>query len=382
MLSRLDIHNVRNLRDVHMRDLSAVSLIYGLNGSGKSSVLEAVHMLGMGRSFRGAQPRSLIHHDAPSCAVHGELHGQSGRGSGHLALGVSRSRSGEVLIKVGGAASRSLAELAQCLPVQVLDSNSFELLVGPPMVRRRFLDWGVFHVEHTFLPAWRRFQRALRQRNALLRRGTIDPRELRVWTDEFARSGEELKRLRAHYFDRMLPVFNEVIQQLLPEVPDLSCALRHGWDADAELAEALAQLQESDIGRGFTQVGPHRADVRFSVGRHPAAETLSRGQQKTMACALKLCQGRLLVEACHGRRHCVYLIDDLPAELDPFHLHIVCKTLAQMGAQVFITAIDPQPVLEAWSSRPEDIGMFHVEHGVISAVNRAPNQVNTKHDTQ
>jgi DNA replication and repair protein RecF len=179
--------------------------------------------------------------------------------------------------------------------------------------------------------------------------------------------GEALSVLRGRYFDDLRAAFLELVQELLPELNAVCCEFRPGWDTQLSLAEAMERVRESEIARGFTQTGPQRADIRLSVDGHAAADTLSRGQQKLMACALKLAQGQRFADAAGGARSCLYLIDDLPAELDVGHLALVCGRLAAMRAQVFITTIDPTPVLRAWPAGPGVIGMFHVEHGTVTA---------------
>jgi DNA replication and repair protein RecF len=258
--------------------------------------------------------------------------------------------------------------LAEKLPLQVLDGDGFELVVGAPANRRRFLDWGVFHVEHGFLAAWRRFQRGLSHRNAMLRAARHNEAEWQVWTRELVMAGEALTQHRAAYFEQLTPVLRESVDTFLPEFGgSVECTFRQGWSREQSLEEALEQCRVSDELRGFTQVGPQRAELRLRVGNHLAADVLSRGQQKLLACALRLAQGQLFSDLLEGSGgSVVYLIDDLPAELDAAHLAAVCARLAAIRAQVFITAIDPEPVLCAWpAEQSKIIKMFHVERGMI-----------------
>ena len=182
-LSRLQINQVRNLKSVRLEDLQRTNVFFGHNGSGKTSVLEAIHLLGMARSFRGSI-KSLVTHGEDHCTVFGALV------PGNTTLGVQRGVSGEVKIKVAGSAVRTVAELVEYLPLQTINADSFQLLMGAPGSRRQFLDWGVFHVEHRFFEQWQRFQRGIKQRNKLLRRVKMANEELSVWTRELAQSGE------------------------------------------------------------------------------------------------------------------------------------------------------------------------------------------------
>ncbi|GAB3324984.1 DNA replication/repair protein RecF [Haliea atlantica] len=359
-LSRLDIHQLRNLQSVRLEDLGRVNLIYGPNGSGKTSLLEAIHILGSGRSFRNTSPRSLVRHGSDQLTVFALQQ----VGDRHSSLGVQRTVSGDLQVKLAGVAQRNLSQLAFALPVQVIDASTFDLLVGSPAVRRQFLNWGVFHVEHGFHEHWMGFQRALKQRNTLLRRGTISGYELAVWDRKVAEAGEAIHAFRLAYFEALAPRFRQVLNRLVPELDQVEVRYRRGWDRKVPYAEALAVAGEGDRERGFTQTGPHRADVRITVQGRSAAETLSRGQQKLLVIALKLAQGGLLREATG--RQCLYLVDDLPAELDRGHLGRVCEELDALGAQVFLTSVDRDDLQVVWPT-PEALKLFHVEHGQVRA---------------
>lgn len=365
-LTQLQINHVRNLRQVRLDDLQSVNVLYGSNGSGKTSVLESIHLLGMARSFRGTSIKSLIAHDTQHCTVFGTVvtghfiaSKQSGPG---LPLGVQRNRVGEAQIKIGGRQVRSVAELAEQFPLQVITSESFGLLTGAPAARRQYLDWGVFHVEHGFFEQWQRFQKGIKQRNNLLRRGKMRDRELLVWTRDLAQTGTLINEYRKTYFQILSTRFKEIMGRLAPSLDALELRYSQGWDRQLSYGEALEQGLTTDLDQGYTHCGPQRADIRVLSGGYLAAETLSRGQQKLVVCGLKLAQGQLMTQ--QGRGRCTYLIDDLPSELDQGHSRLVCNVLASMDAQVFVTCIDQEEIRTVWP-RPDALTMFHVEHGSV-----------------
>lgn len=359
-LSRLQINHVRNLRGVRLEGFQRANVFFGHNGSGKTSVLEAIHLLGMARSFRGSI-KSLVTHGQAHCTVFGAL------SPGNTTLGVQRGGSGEVKIKIAGSPVRTVAELVEYLPLQVISADSFGLLTGSPGARRQYLDWGVFHVEHRFFDQWQRFQRGIKQRNKLLRRVKMPNEELSVWTRELAQSGEALSNYREAYFKLLTPRFKVVMARLAPSLDQLELRYRRGWDRQISYQEALENSTPTDIEQGYTHVGPQRGDVRVLTGGHSAADTLSRGQQKLVVCGLKLAQGQLMSEMGHG--HCAYLVDDLPSELDQQHSGLVCELLASMNAQVFITCVQKRDIEEVWPrDKQQDLAMFHVEHGSVTPV--------------
>lgn len=358
-LTRLQISHIRNLQDVKLDNLRRVNVFFGANGSGKTSVLESIHLLGMARSFRG-NIKSLITHNQKSCTVYGTVAPKN------VSLGVQREHSGGVRIKVAGHRVRTVAELVDYLPLQVITADSFDLLTGSPGFRRQYLDWGVFHVEHRFFDQWQRFQRGIKQRNKLLRRGKIASEELMVWTRDLSIAGEALSEYRASYFELLLPRFKQIMLELAPSLGELEFRYRRGWDKKIPYLEALKNSEASDVEQGYTHVGPQRADVRVLIEGHLAADTLSRGQQKLVVCALKLAQGQLMTELGHGR--CAYLVDDLPSELDREHSERVCAMLAVMDAQVFITCVQRADIQAVWpEARIDDVAMFHVKHGTVEA---------------
>ncbi len=370
-LTHLHINRVRNLKQVKLQDLARVNVFFGRNGSGKTSVLEAVHLLGMARSFRGNSVKSLITHGEVSCVAFGVATAQ-GINDARVSLGVQRGVAGEALIKVAGAPVKSVARLVEYLPLQVINADSFELLTGSPSARRQYLDWGVFHVEHRFLEQWQRFQRCIKQRNKLLRHGKIRDQELAVWTRDLASSGAAIGDYRQAYFKQLLPRFRDIVAQLVPAlVEGLELRYHQGWDRHSSYADALQGSASADIDQGYTHVGPQRADIRVMIDGRVAAETLSRGQQKLVVCGLKLAQGQLMSEQGKGR--CTYLVDDLPSELDLEHSRQVCELLASMEAQVFITCVDQADIASVWPDDKAEIAMFHVEHGTVKPVSgRAP----------
>jgi len=364
-IRRLRISQLRNIQQAEL-ELRRVNLLCGPNGSGKTSVLEAVFVLGSGRSFRATRLDPVIHHDASQCTVFASLL-DAEEGGAPVAIGVSRDRDGSLVGRIQGQSIRNAAELARRLPVQLINSDTFALLEGGPKVRRQFVDWGVFHVEHAFHRVWLDVHRCLRQRNALLRHDRIPAEELGIWDGRLAESAAQLDELRARYFDAFYPVFQQTLRELV-NLQGLELGYLRGWERDKPLAAVLAEQLERDRLRGFTHSGPHRADIRVRIRGLNAAEVLSRGQQKLVVAAMKLAQGRLF-SATQGR-DCVFLVDDLPAELDREHRRQLCQLLGAMRCQVLLSCVDAAELSGCWDGLSADeMRLFHVEHGALSAAN-------------
>jgi DNA replication and repair protein RecF len=360
-LARLYIQGLRNITEADFQPGPYLNLLFGENGSGKTSVLEAVYMLGTGRSFRGHLQRPLIQEGQPLCSVYGEL--EAG-----VSLGIQRGRQGIQTLKVGGTQADSASQLSQALPLLLINGDTFAILEGSPTERRRFIDWGVFHVKHEFLLHWKTARQALKQRNQLLRQEAAAA-ELAPWTQALARHAQEMHLLRADY----LRQFEEHLWPLLGDLLGDELAGRFtmdylpGWDVEQPLEQQLHQALPRDRQYGHTTLGPHRAELRLRWGGQDVASVLSRGQMKLLVCALRLGQASLL-KLLTGTG-CVLLIDDLPAELDAPNRARVCAQLQRLGLQTFMTCIEPESLLPALQ-RPneEEAGgprLFHVKRGRI-----------------
>lgn len=358
-IQRLKISNLRNLGSVDLSPNPKVNFLYGANGSGKTSILEAIHFIGMGRSFRSHRIKPIISKDTDTLVLFAKLLDLD---SNSTSIGLQRSTSQDSLTKINGKAILSAAELANQLPIQLIDAHSFALIEGPPKLRRNFLDWLVFHVKPNFYSLWKGYSQALKQRNSLLRRDRIQRHELEPWDKELCRYSEEIRVLRQECFTLLKSVLLEVINDF-QVLDDLDISFYPGWDKDSALAEVLDQGFERDSRLGYSWYGAHKAEVRIKIGGFAADQALSRGQQKLLICAMKIAIGK--VYSRHLDRPCVYLIDDLPSELDDTNQQRLAQWLLDIGAQVFVTAVSKEPLIKAWPQIKE-YSVFHVEHGTIN----------------
>jgi DNA replication and repair protein RecF len=273
-----------------------------------------------------------------------------------IPLGVERSRE-SLLLRAAGKRVHRASELAQWLPAQIIHPDSHQMVNGGPKGRRRFLDWGVFHVEPGFQALWRRYDKALKQRNAALRSRGQTPVD-QAWNSELDMAGTEIDRMRRRYVAELGQIVPGFISAMM-EQPDFNLDYYPGWEsARHSLLQELTQTLTHDRRRGFTCSGPHRADLIFSYQGQRAAEVISRGQQKLLVIALFLAQAELLTRKTG--RSSVLLFDDLAAELDATHRQRVLTLLERMAAQVFITALDKDAIQPATGA---DVKRFHVEHG-------------------
>ena len=354
-ISKLEIRNFRNIEELSLSLSPSVNLIHGENGSGKTSLLESIHLLATGKSFRSHLVDPLIK-DSCSEVI---LFAQDTEGS---TFGLKKPRNRKHELKLNGQNQKNWDEVVRSIPVQVLDAGSFQLLEGGPKARRRFLDWGVFHVEPQFVNAWRRSKKALVNRNRLLKAQRLDEEQMMAWDSELSNAAESIDSARAAYIEKLMPSFEGVFRRLAGESENLTISYTRGWEVGVEIMAALKANRSQDFKYGSSQVGPHRADIEIKVGKRKAVEILSRGQQKILICALKIAQGKLLSESIG--RDCYYLVDDLPAELDQHNRKRVLNQLVDLGGQLFVTAVD-KSALDFESPEAAKFATFHVERGLI-----------------
>ena len=356
-IERLQVEQLRLFDRVELELGPGLNLFIGANGAGKTSVLEAVHVLANGRSFRGAVRDGLIRRGDNALRVYAEVH--PGAAQPPRRLGVQRGLR-DWTARIDGQTASVLSDLYRELAVVCFEPGSHALIAGGSDNRRRFLDWALFHVEHDFLTHWRRYQRALKQRNALLKTPGFDAATLAGWEVEMASSGECLTEQRRAYLARFEPVLREVSGRFLPEVGTLTLRFQPGWGG-VPLAEALLATRGRDAAIGHTTVGPHRADWDVSYERLPGRETFSRGQEKLTVLACVLAQAALF--ASDRGSWPVVLLDDLASELDATHLGLTLDELSRGNAQVLITGTTALPQTGSGAHAP---AMFHVEHGRVA----------------
>lgn len=365
-LTRLDILNLRNLDAASLRPSPRLNFIFGANGSGKTSLLEAIYLLGSGRSFRSHKIKSIINHDSDGLV----LFAKSLSDTIESSIGLERS-TGVSKTKVDGKTIHSASTLASLLPTLIIDAHSFELICGSPKLRRAYLDWLVFHVKPSFHNHWKAYSKALKHRNSLLRRGIIDSLELAPWELEMSSQAEELRSLREECFVSLKANFETVISEFIP-LDGITVEFYKGWDLGKTFEEQLNDGRDRDHRLGYTWFGAQKADLRIKINGHSAESVLSRGQQKLLVCALKIAVGKTYSEL--NSRPCIYLVDDLPAELDLDNQKRLASWLNSIGAQVFVTAIEQQSLLDAWLEQDkEHKAMFHVKHGHIEQLNQSTN---------
>ncbi|CDZ76163.1 DNA replication and repair protein RecF [Legionella massiliensis] len=338
-LAQLQIQNLRNIRSARYNFHPHLNLIIGANGSGKTSFLEAIYLLGSGHSFRTREISPLVSHDKDQLTVFARTNDEQ-------SISIQKSLTSATQVRLNSYPCQTTSELAYFLPCQVFYQDLFQIIDAGPSVRRSLLDWGLFHVEPSYHNLLKEYKRALKQRNALLRQ-KAQLRYFEPWNKIISELALNLDNFRSGYFSQLQDEFKRILQQLT----DIDCDIGYykGWDrkgTNKELAKILIESHDSDLQRQYTHYGPHQADILIDSHHLKAKQFLSRGQQKIILIAIKLAQTVLMGKPC------TFLFDDLTAELDNAHLDRLFELIFTLEGQFFITAINKDSIAIKLSQHP------------------------------
>ena len=350
MLSHLTISKLRNIANISIQPASGINLILGDNGSGKTSILEAIHLLGLGRSFRTRTLKNAVQFKQQQFQVIAKTKSQ-------IPIGLQFNLNAGLQIRLNNAPLKKLSELAIQLPLQMIPANCHQFFEQGPRYRRQLVDWGLFHVEPEFNYQWQSYRKVLQQRNSAIRQRK-KTEEIQLWDTHLSSYGEKITEHRQQQLTRLLAYFEVIFLRICPEFSEASFSLRYrnGWAKDRSLAESLQLSIERDKQLGYTRSGSHAADWSFKVNDTNPADIFSRGQQKLFFLALCMAQAKITEQTKH--ENSLLLLDDISSELDMEHQRLVLSELALLPVQAFITSTD-------MTLSKENVSVFHVKHGEI-----------------
>lgn len=352
-IKTLKINNLRNINSAKLDINPKFNFIVGDNGSGKTTTLEAFYLLCTGKSFKTRESSHLISKGKGQMTVFASLE------ETHQ-VSIQKDLHSNTKIQFNGSPCKTTSEIAYQLPCLIFYQDIFNIIDAGPSIRRALLDWGMFHVKHSYLQLWQQYNKLLKHRNALLRK-QANYEEFLPWDNMLVERAEQLDELRTLYFKQLKKTFTEVLKKITNVEVDI--AYYKGWDRQNKgesLISIFKQSYQQDVKQKYTKYGAHHADIDISsceLGK--VKKTYSRGQQKAILFALKISQGLLL------EKDCLYLIDDLSSELDDSHIKNIFCLLDELKGQFVITSISE---LNKYVNKNIEINKFKVEKGMFSEI--------------
>ncbi len=353
-IKKVEIRSFRNIDHTELNINKNLNIFFGENASGKTSILEALYLLSTGSSFRTNILQEIIQFNEDRLYVNGV---SENVGEIPITLGVSIGRKDRI-IRIGGKAVGSRAELVEYSPLQLVNPKSFMVIEGSPSFRRQLIDWGVFYIKSSFINKWKRYKRALNQRNHILKKGSLN--EIEIWDLELAKYGTMVSQDREEYLMELKPYFITIAKEFFP-LFKFDFEFYAGWDTRHKYIEILGKNKNKDTHYGFTQNGPHKADFKILVGNQAAKKFASRGQIKIIVIALKIAQLELLKKK--STRQALFLIDDICAELDKVNLNILKEVLKEIDLQYFLSLLNKS---DLGNIENFDSSSFKLHNGLIT----------------
>ena len=333
-IARVFIKNFRLFRELDLNLNKENLLILGPNGSGKTSVLEAINLLISRRSIRTRNLKECINDESEGFSLGLEIKNKNEV----LTIKAAKQANKRITIKTKVGNTKGNKE---SLPiVQFIQAKDLRIIEGETELRRDFFNKTMFHVEHSSEIDYKNYKKALSQRNISLKRKASEG-ELKVWNETLIDTGNILAERQKTFFER---IFKKILEEKVknresrePFLNQIKVVFKKGWPGSISLKKALDETAEKDRALGYTSVGPHRLDFKYFIKNKLAKSFLSRGQQKLLILLSFFKFNDIL--ATTNKAGIVYLIDDITSELDQENLAIVLEQAIELKAQLLITAI-------------------------------------------
>ena len=353
-ITHLHAINFRNIKEVKIEPGQSVNVFTGPNASGKTAILESIHVLSRGKSFRASRVKDIIQHGQESLQVVATLESKASR----LTSGIAKQQ-GKTTIHYDGETVKQLSKQAKNIPVLCVLPDSHQLITGDPKARRHWMDWAMFHVKQDYLETWKTYHRALRHRNVLLKK-THNDDELIGWERSMVDCAQSIDKERRYFLSKIGDTVRPILIAEGWEEPEIG--YEKGWPATQDLGDVLRDSRAQDKEVGYTRFGIHRSDITFKVNNNAVSRHYSRGQVKKYVACLILSQ--LYVMRDLGGETPVFLVDDFAAEIDAHTRRRLVERLLDCGSQVFMTMTELEPQTE----EKRGITRFHVKHGTFDKV--------------
>ncbi len=369
----IEIENFRNIGSASVTFTEGVNLLHGDNAQGKTNLLEAIYFIALGKSFRPAKEAELIRFGEESALVVNEFHDSIRKQTLSVKLFAGRSRR---VVEQNGLKVDKMSDMVGAFRVVLFCPEHLSLIQGGPELRRSYLNVALSQLRPLYLQSLQRYNRILKERNALLKRAPEDMATFKatepMWSAQLAHEAAVITVHRARYTEQINRHVRDCFADMMKkyegasELPELTYAPTLGSDwIEARLSdvrrleerylELLTTRHDREIGAGATLWGIHKDDIRITLNGRPARLYASQGQQRSLALAMKLAEGWVSATESGGDMP-VFLFDDVLSELDAHRRDYLVKEM--QGRQVIMTACDP-----AAADFGDDVNLIRVSDG-------------------
>ncbi len=363
-LLSLELEHYRNIQKASLTPGAELTVICGNNGQGKTNLIESIWLLTGGKSFRGGKDAELVGRGDEFAVLQAETERADGKTNNvRLTVGSQASQRPGRYAALNGAQPKRATSLAGTFPAVAFDPGHLSLVKGAPEGRRRFLDAALCQLYPGYLAVYRRYNRALQQKNALLRHSLDQPdrsrREtaelLSLWNAEMARSGEEIQARRREYLALLGPMAAANYEEISHGTEKLEVKYAPQFEPGG-LAKLLESRAVAEMQAGLALVGPHREDMELDLDGQSAKIYASQGQQRSVVLSLKMAEAAAAAQITG--EHPVMLLDDVLSELDESRQSYLLTRMR--GRQTFVTSCDGTAFLKT------DGEVYRMEGGVLT----------------
>ncbi|MBL8048622.1 MAG: DNA replication/repair protein RecF [Chthonomonas sp.] len=358
MLARLSVHQFRNIEHAELQLEPGIHLVVGPNAHGKTSLLEAVHLLATSKVLRGSREVEAIRHGEEQASVRGGL--QDSRTE--LRMDLTRGKRKRAFIN--SLDLKRASDLIGRLPCVVFSNEDLSIVRGDPSDRREFMDMTLCQLYPAYLGHLASYKRSLEQRNALLKLASerfVADEQFESWEAELDRHGAALRSTRREFLAQLEPVAAQVHRDMGPdEQLTITHVLRDEVPVRDSLAEMYRAARPMEIRRGSSLVGPHRDELLLSVNDNEVRLFGSQGQQRTAALSLKLATIEVMEQLLGVSP--ILLLDDVFSELDASRRSRLLSTASQHSGQVILTCTEAE---QAGDLMAKSAKIIEIRSGVI-----------------
>ncbi len=388
VIRSIHLHNIRNHQESELSFVPDVNILTGGNGSGKTSILEALSLCAMARSFVPVSDQALIRHNEDSCTANVSAEKDLGV---PYSVGVTVRHGVRKRITTSTQTSCSPRDIIGAMPIVVLSPDHKSITFGAPAERRSFIDAVMAQSSRRVTELLFEHRRLFKHRNAVLSamaEGRASEQDLEIWTEQFITVGAEIVARRAQFLRDVTPRIRESYSSVSGGMEEIDVVYQpdvmdnapetdiNSADAVADAYRAIARtLRSREIGRQSTMFGPQKDEVALFINGGLVRETASQGQHKSLLVALKIAESQILQEYSNERP--VVLLDDVFSELDADRCRRVLDHVIAMNMQCFVTTTDGHQVrsvldsVERQHGRNVSIQMSTVSGGRITATERS-----------